>query len=727
MEYAQLRSKDDGGEVAVVRVLWKAVAGVVLFVGLVGMCVGPASARTVLTVYRNQSKVIKIKNLRRVTITNNRIVDFVIVSPEELILNGISYGRTTMYLWDDKGRKEIELLCLEDRQQLPRLIKEAIDLPGVEVKLIERPDGQGVIMLKGKVESDYQAEVAQEIARAYSNLNVLNLLEAEGTNVPVKDRLEKMLDLPEVKVTVVYPQTSSPGRATAAVQPSAIILEGFVDDQRDTERAEQLARTFCNQVINLIEVVNPIQVQIDAHFLEMTRNYNTAFGVSYGTVEATYSGDQISVDKGTFTQNSADFIENLFYSYRGDVRTLGPRIDPKYNYPWEFENLNRLDPLMAQVDFNVQRGTARVLASPKVVTRSGTEAMIRVGGEIPTQGESQGGGTSIEYRNYGLEMRITPEVDHKGNITAKIDITWSTLDPGNGITVDNNLIPALRERSTHSEVTVRDGQHIIISGLINKEEGRRVSGIPFLKDIPVLGRLFQSRTFTSGESELVMIVTPELLASKKMREKFHRYDEDEEAPLSMEEITKQMSLKDFKRAVELVDRTFAKILDRDTPTIVPVPIYPACGKDTAVASGAYYAKEEDPEEEMSISKRARALLKGGSSDAGRTSGAAVDLDARYEALKRRLLGDKALSSPLDTSKVVEELEEDGGGASDLSKKIDVDTTMESIVTEMDVEDVSSIRPGEKEASAAGSSEAIEDRIDDLFSRIKRKLKEKDSI
>ena len=551
---------------------------------LVFVASGYAQTST-LRVFVDQSKAIQIKNLKRVSITNPRIADVVIVSPHELIVNGLNIGRTTLYLWDDKGRKEVQVVVLEDRADIPRLIrnevKKVLDLDTVDVRVIQM-ENRETLILRGVVDSETQIDIVEEIAKAYFEGTIMNLLEAKADYISIEDQLRKMIKEPEVKITVIYEGRRVFKRGEMP-RVRNIILEGFVDDQYDNERIEAIASSFDGSVTNLIEVVNPVQILIEAHVLELAKSNEDRLGIGWGTTVGGTSGAN-NISFGERNPNTVRFLENLYYSWRGDVRTLGPRIDPQGSFPWEFENLNRVDPMYAKLNFDIQRNKAKVLASPKVITQADTSAEIRVGGQIPVPGESEGGGVAIEYKTYGLQMSISPSVNHKAQITSKIDLTWTTIDPSEALSIGGDRFTALKERSSSNEVTVGDGQHVIISGLIQEEEGKVASGIPVLRRIPVLGKLFQSTEFTKSKTELVIIVTPSLLASKRIREKYNQPDlrqrdmegEDEmgdEEPISFDDVDPDQAEK-LQVALSKVDSTFDKILNREELTVTPVDIPP---------------------------------------------------------------------------------------------------------------------------------------------------------
>jgi len=713
-----------------------------------------------LKVFVDQSKAVQIKNLKRVSVTNPRVADVVIVSPHELIVNGLTSGRTTLYLWDDKGRKEVQLVVLEDRADIPRLIrddvKKILGLDTVDVRIIQMERNETLIM-RGVVDSDTQIEIVEEVAKAYFRGTIMNLLEAKAEFVSIEDQLRQMIKSPEVRVSVIYKGRRVFKRGEVP-EISAIILEGFVDDQRDYERVEAIARSFGN-ITNLIEVVNPIQVLIEGHVLELAKSREDRLGVEWGTSFGAADGSF-----GEATGNTVRFLENMYYSWRGDYRMLGPRVAGDNAYPWDFENLNRYDPLYAQLNFGINRGSAKVLASPKVVTRVKSRANIRVGGQIPVPGETEAGGTTIEYKTYGLEMSINPDVDHKGNITSQIDITWTTIDLSRSQRIGNATYFALKERSTSNQVTVRDGQHIIISGLIQSEEGKVLTGIPFLSKIPVLGQLFKSESFTDSSSELVIIVTPSLLASKRMRDKFQTYTDEDVAPVkdgaakdepiaSIKDMSPDQARK-LQVALAKVDETFDKILNRDELTVTPVDIPPinilrqpsdvdvaAAGKSQsadvvqqqvaapALPEAGVPTAVRDETTSGDFAKMVRERLRSGGAPSSRSSHSLARRAELEKSIRERVRGSRSVVD--ETPSEAASLFPQEGGSEPL------ETRLQSIITELPAEAEAPSQPvvpapvatvGTAARAAAVTAPPagadIDDRVDQLFLQIKEKLSDK---
>ena len=151
-------------------------------------------------------------------------------------------------------------------------------------------------------------------------------------------------------------------------------------------------------------------------------------------------------------------------------------------------------------------GEARILASPNLICRSGKEADFFAGGEFPIKVLGLRS-KEILWKRYGIGLKLKPFIDPIGQMSLQIETEVSTLD--RSITVDD--IPALHTNRVSSYFDLIRSHTIAISGLIKSEVSENSEGIPFLKNIPVLGALFSSKNFQENKSELVIFVTPELM------------------------------------------------------------------------------------------------------------------------------------------------------------------------------------------------------------------------
>jgi pilus assembly protein CpaC len=147
------------------------------------------------------------------------------------------------------------------------------------------------------------------------------------------------------------------------------------------------------------------------------------------------------------------------------------------------------------------------LANPRLVTRSGGTATFLAGGEVPIPVSAGFGAVSVTYKNYGVKLKIRPDVDRQGNILATVNTAISQINPA--LTVQG--YPAFLTRKTDSVVNVHSGQTIVLSGLIHATGANSINKLPWLGDIPILGTLFRDTQFQHNQSELVIFVTPEVI------------------------------------------------------------------------------------------------------------------------------------------------------------------------------------------------------------------------
>lgn len=166
--------------------------------------------------------------------------------------------------------------------------------------------------------------------------------------------------------------------------------------------------------------------------------------------------------------------------------------------------------ITSMIDLLEQTGSALVLSKPRLSARSGGEAALTVGGEVPVITSSLSG-SSVEYKEYGVILNILPKLDLYENISARVEVSISQLDLAQA--VDGQ--PAFKKRSTSNDIKLQPGDTLVLSGLITREEQATVSKVKWLADIPILGELFKSKSFSGGETEMVIFLTPHVLTDLK--------------------------------------------------------------------------------------------------------------------------------------------------------------------------------------------------------------------
>ena len=157
-----------------------------------------------------------------------------------------------------------------------------------------------------------------------------------------------------------------------------------------------------------------------------------------------------------------------------------------------------------------------ILAEPNLITMSGKEASFLAGGEFPfpvIQGTS-GAGTAavtIQFKEFGIRLNFTPTLMPDGVIHLKVKPEVSSLDFADGLLIQGFSIPALTTNRVESEMDLKDGQSFAIAGLLDNRVSEQLEKIPGIGDIPILGKLFQSRSVTKSKNELMIVVTPRIV------------------------------------------------------------------------------------------------------------------------------------------------------------------------------------------------------------------------
>ncbi len=163
-----------------------------------------------------------------------------------------------------------------------------------------------------------------------------------------------------------------------------------------------------------------------------------------------------------------------------------------------------------------ERDLLQILAEPNVLTASGKDASFLAGGEFPfpiLQSSAGGGfnGITIQFKEFGVRLSFTPTLTPDGLIHLKVRPEVSSLDFSNALTIQGFLIPALSTRRVESEMDLKDGQSFAIAGLMDNRVREQFQRIPGISEIPILGKLFQSRTLNKSNNELLVVVTPRIV------------------------------------------------------------------------------------------------------------------------------------------------------------------------------------------------------------------------
>jgi len=337
----------------------------------------------------------------------------------------------------------------------------------------------------------------------------VSLIDANGHLIRVLD-LEIALDTTGLQQKI-RSSTGSRGIQVSSVV-GQIVLSGVALDAVSADRAVQIAKSLSggNEVVNAMQVAPSQQVMLEVRFLEATRDAGRKLGVNWFGANA----------KGTIVNTGLGSVNTSPQGQVPVVQTLGTLVGSGTGAPFGTILSNVLSRNGTTVDVLVtaleEKGLVRRLAEPNLIALSGDKAQFHAGGEfpVPVASSAQGGvqTVTIAFKEFGVRLNFTPTVLSRGVINLAIRPEVSELDFTNAVTIAGTIIPALSKRDLETTVELRDGQSFALAGLLQANNSHDVSQIPWIGSVPVLGVLFSSKAYQQKETDLVVIVTPHLVA-----------------------------------------------------------------------------------------------------------------------------------------------------------------------------------------------------------------------
>lgn len=184
------------------------------------------------------------------------------------------------------------------------------------------------------------------------------------------------------------------------------------------------------------------------------------------------------------------------------------------------DGVNMTSSLDSVIHLLMSRGDARLLAEPTLTCISGGQADFVVGGEVPIPVQNQDGALNVVFKQFGILLNVEPRANDAGLIRTKVGVEVSSVDKANSVLG----IPGFATRKTNTEMNVHSGEAMVVAGLFSADDAKTVAKVPGLGALPVIGELFKSRQFRRGETELVVLVTPEIIGTDVINEGVQRFD-----------------------------------------------------------------------------------------------------------------------------------------------------------------------------------------------------------
>jgi pilus assembly protein CpaC len=291
-----------------------------------------------------------------------------------------------------------------------------------------------------------------------------------------------------------------------------LFLRGTAKDLNSSERAYAIVSAIAaSKVVNLLNVEIPgaePQILLKVMFASVDRSRSDQLGINLFNLGA--GNSIISTSTGQFSPPALT------------LPTPGVPASASLS-----TGLNILAFLPGQnIGATIQalesKGLVQVLSEPNILAQNGKQGSFLAGGEYPypvPQGSGNAGTTiTIDFKEYGIRLNFIPTVTPRGTILLQVAPEVSSLDFSNGVQISGFQVPAIDVRKMNTELELGDGQSFVISGLLDNRETETFQKIPFLADIPVLGKFFQSVSKNKTNTELIVIVTPTIVSPITKRE-----------------------------------------------------------------------------------------------------------------------------------------------------------------------------------------------------------------
>ncbi|MCH7830813.1 MAG: type IV pilus secretin PilQ [Proteobacteria bacterium] len=287
-----------------------------------------------------------------------------------------------------------------------------------------------------------------------------------------------------------------------------------------TDTAESLQNI--RRMVRTLDI--PIrQVLIETRIVVVNDDFSRDLGVRLGlsafresnTGLTTISGTGAGTDTiiSTYLTNQADPTSTVLLEY--------PSLNNRYNINLPIANAaGRFSLAILENDYLIDlelsaleaEGRGEIISTPRVITSNQSEAIIKQGVEIPYQQSASSGATTIQFKEAVLELIVTPQITPDNNIIMDLKVSKDSVGEIISTGGLGGTVPSIDTRSVQTQVLVADGQTVVLGGIYETERRETIKKVPFLGDIPILGRLFKSTQIVENKAELLIFVTPRILS-----------------------------------------------------------------------------------------------------------------------------------------------------------------------------------------------------------------------
>ena len=457
-------------------------AAIVLVVVLAGGVGAQPQTTPAITVTVNKSMVFRLaERAKRVSVSQPEVADVLVVAPSQLLINGKNVGTTSLIIFDDKGGvSNYDLIVAPDISALRTQLRSVFPNETVEIST----SGPSLVL---------RGEVSNEVV--YDRV-----LEIVATYLPPK---------PPATVTPSTSQSFTIGTSPIAqISSSGTGFAGggtlaFNEEASLTDPYRWNDKKKIDGVIDLLVIREIRQIELDVVVADVSMNKLREIGFDFAQA---YKGQVASLST----------IGSSAFGSLGTQTIVGNAITSVGTFPpatGAFQWVNGAYSFATLYRMLQNKDVAQILAQPRLVVKNGRSGGFLSGGEVPiitTTANTFG----VIYKPFGVRLDFIPTITLSDRIDLRVFPEVSDIAAGAGTGT-----PSFVVRRTVSRVELKEGESLIIGGLLDQRTVKDLTKFPFLGDVPILGALFRSTKFNNKESELVFVITPRIVRTMKPGEK----------------------------------------------------------------------------------------------------------------------------------------------------------------------------------------------------------------
>ena len=432
-------------------------------------------------------KIMNPGDIDRVAVGNANVISTSLLKNGQLLVFGEAPGVTTLHLWLKNGQESHVEFTVDKsdysaavtsgvlQQKLAAVKKLVLDVPGVDAAVVGDK-----IVLSGQYDGRYVPQITA-VKAAYPEVLDLSL------STKLAEVKQLVADIAGIDVRLVGTRIVLSGTIDDGFEPTIATIMGAYPDVMDLTRKEE------------VELPDDKMVLVNIKITEFNKSASDSLGINWST---NFAGPAAAIASETgFGGTRANGVTVLGNSNAPKPLT---GIDANLVQP-SFGYFGIATEITSRINLAINSGDAMILAEPRLVARSGGEAKFLAGGEVPIEIVTPTS-ASIEFKQFGILLNIKPTIDRNNNIRARVETEISAVDKS--VSVGNT--PGFLTRRTDADILLHSGETLVMSGLVDRELGRDLTGLKGLSALPILGHLFRSRDFRDKKTDLVIFVTPQV-------------------------------------------------------------------------------------------------------------------------------------------------------------------------------------------------------------------------